>query len=168
MKKIFLLAVLFAVCLLSFAQEKGNAKLFGYKQAVLPGTPGGVINEGGQEVSTETASKKNYRIYIQSASRIYPVEMWIEGQPYSVSMDIITTTPVVHGTEAMNNRKELVPKTGQKVLMLTPRTYTETKNVGDMRSIAMENELVVVYKMNGKFYYNSLEKLSHLETAAMQ
>jgi hypothetical protein len=83
-------------------------------------------------------------------------------------MDIISLTPVVFGSDSSGNRKVLVPKTSKKVLLLTPYTYTETKNAGDVSSIASSNELVVLYKQNGKFYYNKLEKLEFLQAAAMQ
>jgi hypothetical protein len=53
-------------------------------------------------------------------------------------------------------------------LLLTPATYTETKNAGDVSTIARSNELVVLYKQNGKFYYNKLGKLETLPAAAMQ
>jgi hypothetical protein len=168
MKKYMLLLLLLAGLINSNAQTEGNAKIYGYQQQVLPGANNNVVVEGGGETTAQNTPRKNYKIYIVSASRIYPVEMWINGTQYSVKMDIISSTPVMHGNEAAGNRKELVPKTSQKVLLLTPASYTEKKNVGDVRSIAQENELVVLYKQNGRFYYNSLKNLEQLDAAAMQ
>ena len=168
MKYTFLLFCFLLIILSASAQTRGTAKLYGYVQSVMPGANLGVINEAGEEVPEKNPARKNYRIYAVSSSRIYPVEMWINGEPYSVKMDIISTTPVVHGSETMGNRTELVPATSQKVILLSPAPYTETKNIGDVRSIASSNELVLVYRQNGKFYYSALNELTQLEAAAMQ
>ena len=152
----------------SSAQTEGSSRLYGYVQPVLPGANNTVIVEGGEQVTEPKKTGKNYRIYIESTSRVYPVEIWIKGEPFSARMDVISSTPVEFGSEGTGNRKVLVPKTSKKVLLLTPYTYTETKNAGDVSTIASSNELVVLYKQNGKFYYNKLEKFEILEAAAMQ
>ena len=168
MKTIILLILILSFNSKCLGQTEGSAKLYGYVQPVLPGANNSVIAEGGEQVTEPKKTGKNYRIYIESSSRVYPVEIWINGEPYSARMDVISSTPVEFGSEGTGNRKVLVPKTSKKVLLLTPATYTETKNTGDVRSVASLNELVVLYKQNGKFYYNKLEKLEILEAAAMQ
>ena len=168
MKTVLLIILILAFQLNTAAQTQGSAKLYGYVQEVLPGANNSVIMEGGEQVNEPKKTRKNYRIYIESASRVYPVEIWVMGEPYSARMDIISSTPVVFGSDSTGNRKVLVPKTTKKVLLLTPAPYIETKNAGDVRSIAASNELVVLYKQNGKFYYNKLEKLETLQAAAMQ
>ena len=168
MKKILFLLLIIAVSVTSRSQTEGSAKLYGYIQDVLPGANNTVIVEGGGQVNEPAKPKKNYRIYLESTSRVYPVEIWINGQPYSARMDVISSTPVVFGSETTGNKKELVPKTSRKVILLTPAPYIASKNTGDVESIASTNELVVLYKQNGKFYYNKLEKLEQLEAAAMQ
>ena len=168
MNKYFLFLLLIAFGFKSSAQTEGSAKLYGYVQEVLPGANNSVIVEGGEQVTEPKKAGKNYMIYIESTSRVYPVEIWIKGEPYSASMDVISSTPVVFGSENTGNRKVLVPKTTKKLLMLTPSPYIETKNTGDVSAIASSNELVVLYKQNGKFYYNKLEKLETLQAAAMQ
>lgn len=168
MKNFFLLAMIIMFSLYASGQAKGSARLYGYVQEVLPGANQNIIMEGGEEVTNAAKPKKNYRIYIESSSRIYPVEMWIHGERYSAGMDIITQTPVVFGSDSTGNRKELVPKTSGKVLSLTPSPFIEVKDAGDVSRIAQTNELVVLYRQNGKFYYNTLSRFEHLQAAAMQ
>lgn len=168
MKNYFILAMLILFSQYSSGQAKGSAVLYGYIQEVLPGVNHNVIMEGGEEVASPHNPKRNYRIYIESSSRIYPVEMWIKGERYSAGMDIINKTPVVFGSDSAGNRKVLVPHTTGKLLLLTPTPFIEVKNAGDVSSIAKSNELVVLYRQNGKFYYNALAKLEYLQAAAMQ
>ncbi|MBA2744765.1 MAG: hypothetical protein H0U44_00935, partial [Flavisolibacter sp.] len=99
---------------------------------------------------------------------IYPAEMWINGVAYSVRMEIINNTPVEMDLSFNQEKKQLVPKTALKVLKLTPAPYTQTKYFGDISRIAANNELVIVYKQNGKFFYNSVKNMKELEAAAMQ
>ena len=168
MKTFFFLVFVLAFQCKTLAQQEGSSKLYGFVQEVLPGANNTVIVEGGGQVNEPKKQGKNYMIYIESTSRVYPVELWIQGERYSARMDVITSTPVVFGNENTGSRKVLVPKTTRKVLLLTPSAYTEIKNAGDVSAIAGNNELVVLYRQNGKFYYNKLEKLEQLQAAAMQ
>jgi hypothetical protein len=168
MYKIFLLILMIFTLQVTNAQTKGKSVLYGYKQNVLPGVNRGVIGEYGEEVDSKGQGGRNYFIYISSASRIYPAEMWIKGEPYSISMEIVRSTPVTRIGQPGQESIELVPRTDRQVLKLVPTTYREMKNFGDVRSLAAKNELVVVYKQNGKFFYNSLVQLADLDDAAMQ
>jgi hypothetical protein len=168
MYRIFFLTLIIFSAQLVNAQAKGKSVLYGYKQDVMPGVNRGVINESGEEVQSGGQVGRNYFIYISSTSRIYPAEMWINGEPYSISMEIIRSTPVTRIGQPGQESIELVPRTDRQVLKLVPRPYRETKSFGNVRTLASNNELVVVYKQNGKFFYNSLINLAELEDAAMQ
>src|SRR5688572_11930591 len=102
---IFLFIMVFNIK--GFAQLEGKARLYGYVQEVLPGAKNSVIVEGGEEVNKPKKPGKNYRIYVESDSRVYPVEIWINGEPFSASMDIINSTPVVFGSDNTGNKKVL-------------------------------------------------------------
>lgn len=165
-KYIFILLFSFYACN-SMSQTKGSATIYAYEQSVLPGAQRGIIEEGGSEVVTDSRTGKNYFIYIASSSRIYPAEMWINGIPYSISMEIISRTPVIN-TNQLGDTVELVPSTNLKVLKLTPVPYTESKNYGNISEQTKNNALVIVYKQNGRFYFNSKKQFENLEAAAMQ
>ncbi len=54
-------------------------------------------------------------------------------------------------------------------MMLIPvKTVVPGKTIATAKSKSKTNELVIVYKMNGKFYLSLLEKLKVLEAATMQ
>lgn len=164
--------IFLSICLLSiysFSQTKGTAKIYGYKQSVVSGMRKNVINENGQELNNAPKAKYNYWFYIVSPSIVYPSELWINGQAYSAKTEIVFETPVEkQGGIADSSKLVLVPKTTQRVLMLTPAPAIEKKQSEKGKSLASNNELVVVYKQAGKFHYNTIKKLTQLETVAMQ
>jgi hypothetical protein len=63
---------------------------------------------------------------------------------------------------------ELVPSTTRQVVMLKPVPSIDDKLSEKGESLSASNELVVVYRMNGKFYYNTARKFTILEPAALQ
>lgn len=164
---LFLLAAI-SVCASCSAQSKGTIKLYGFEQSVAGGKAPD-INEKGLRVSK--GGGKNYFLYAVSSSRIYPTEIWLEGTRYGATIKTIEQTPVEYGDE-MNigsPKKVLVPKTSQKVVQLIPNASTENKASGrKAKSLAQKNGLVVVYKQNGRFYYQVLAHLTSLTGAAMQ
>jgi hypothetical protein len=169
MKKLFFLLSIIAMSLFVSAQTKGNIKLYGYKQSVSRGKAPELDENTKTRVSQ--GSGTNYFLYTVSASRIYPVEAWVEGHHYSLMVETVAETPVEYGDE--NNigspKKVLVPKTTEKVLRLTLLPPVEGKSTGKQaKPLATSNDFVLVYKMNGKFYYSTLKSLSSVENAAMQ
>lgn len=168
MKTIFFLLITVLTGISCSAQSKGNIKLYGFEQAVAGGKAPD-INEKGLRVSK--GGGKNYFLYAQSASRIYPTEIWVEGTRYGVTIKTIEKTPVEYGDD-MNvgsPKKVLIPKTSQKLVQLIPNSSTESKTSGTKaKTLAQTNELVVVYKQGSKFYYQVLPRLSRLDGAAMQ
>ncbi len=162
---------LLSICLTTSlcAQTKGSLQLYGYKQSVSGGKAPDIIE--GSSVRTGTGAGKNYFIYAVSAYRIYPSEIWIEGIRYGVQVKSITKTPVEYSDEANigSSKKVLVPATTKKVIQLIPVTAVAIKSVGTKaKSLSATNELVVVYKQNGKFYYTAMKSLGKMESAAMQ
>lgn len=171
MKSVLLLIFLISI-MPAMAQTEGKAKLYGFKEPVSKGVaPQKTIDEKGNE-STATGNQSfNYFIYLVSSSRVYPSEMWIHGQPYSVNLETIKATPVIR--KNYNNPSdpaltELVPKTSDQVIMLKPAPAVHEKLTDRGRELSAKNELVVVFKQNGRFYYNTLSKFTVLEVAALQ
>jgi hypothetical protein len=102
---------------------------------------------------------------------VYPVELWVGGKRYGVSVQPVAETPVVYQNETYLGAPKitLVPNTKQQVIRLLPIAAPASKSPGfSEKTIAQKNALVVVYRQNGKFYYQSLPKLIRLETIAAQ
>ncbi|MDB5206470.1 MAG: hypothetical protein JWR72_1545 [Flavisolibacter sp.] len=170
MKSIFFLLAVISLSFASYSQTKGAIKLYGFKQSVSGGRAPDIA-EGASTRTSGGGAGKNYFIYATSPSRIYPLEMWIEGVQYGVTISSITKTPVEYSDEANigSQKTVLVPKTSEKSIQLIPVPVMGNKSTGTKaKSLATTNELVVVYKQNGKFYYTALKSLSGLKSAAMQ
>lgn len=170
MKKVFLLLFLvFSTVISGKAQTKGNSKLYGYEQQVSGGaSPDRSLEPG---AGTGKSARVNYFIYLATSanSRVYPSELWIDGELYGAQVRTISKTPVLleSNDPALNNRV-LVTKTTQKILQLVPTSSKGVKKSAKGTLLAKTNDVVMVYKQNGKFYYSVLPKLSGLESAAMQ
>jgi hypothetical protein len=171
MKKIISLALLiFAINFIAQAQTKGNAKIYGYVQSVSGGASPNRSEP--PELQNNKGAGNNYYIYLAlgTASRIYPSEIWIKGDLYGVQTKPIKKTPVVMESEVFAPTEEriLVPKTTQKVTQLIPVASNGEKTSAKRESLAKSNDVVVVYKLAGKFYYATLKSLTSLQNAAMQ
>lgn len=148
------------------AQEKGKATLYGFVQSVSKGTQAEPVGGGG----IQGVAGRNYQLYAVTAGRIYPSEIWVQGVRYGV-MPKPVKLPVEYRDE--NNigspAKVLVPKTPGQCTLLVLRPAATAKAGGVKgRQLASTNELVLLYKLGGRVYYNTLENLSPLDAAAMQ
>jgi hypothetical protein len=175
MKQSLLILALIFIFLISKAQTRSDVKIYGYIQPVSRGVaPDTNIDEAGNVKPKSVKPGSNYFIYITgpASTRIYPVEMWVKGKQYSAKSETVYKTPVQLADPAMPdgpNLITLVPKTTKKVMMLVPGNFVnQGKSLAIAKSKAKTNELVVVYKMNGKFHYALLEKLNIIERASMQ
>ncbi len=169
MKNLISLTLLLSISLFVCAQIKGTVKLYGYKQTVSRGKAPEMDENTKTRVSE--GAGKNYYLYAVSTSKIVPVEAWVEGQHYGLMVNTIKETPVEYGDE--NNigspKKALVPKTTQKVVQLTLIPPVEGKATGkNAKPFSKTNEFVLVYKLNGKFYYSYLKTLTSLGSVAAQ
>jgi hypothetical protein len=170
MKQLFLIGfVLFALA--AAGQTKGTGKLYGYKESVAPGIPRRDLQEDGTEITQQPRARANYYIYLVTPMRAYPSEVWMNGEMYSASVRTITQTPVQHTNHQVPSepvQTVLVPKTNERVIQITPAPAITSKQSSAGKRLAATNELVVVYRHGGKFYYQVLPKLSAMNGAAMQ
>ncbi len=171
---IILLTLIMILNAAAHAQINKNVILYGYMQPVISGAPPKVsYSEGGQEKTTHRASKYNYFMYLAGPSnlRIYPTEIWLKGKQYGVSYSAVKKTPVQHTNVNIPEFSKpivLVPETTKTVLQLGTTTATSPKKLAIVKTKAQYNDLVVVYKMGGKFYYATVKKMAMLEPMAMQ
>jgi len=168
--KIFFLVLFFSAAF--FAQAQKAVKLYGYTQRTTPGMAAKQKDDNGRVKKTDN-NLYSYFIYLSNASgsRIYPAEMWIRGERLGVKAEAVAHTPVeIVKDNVMANSKKitLVPKTTAKVLQLTGTPEIPGKNFAKAKNLATSNELVVVYKLNGQFYYATLKEFTDLNSAALQ
>lgn len=153
---------------MSMAQTKGDAKIYGYTQSVSGGAaPDRSLEPGSVSGSAGT----NYFIYLQSgkATRIYPSELWLDGNLYGVQVKAIAKTPVtLESPDPALHKKVLVPQTTQRVVRLVPISANGVKKSAKGESLSKTNAVVAVYKQGGKFYYVVLSELNSLSSAALQ
>lgn len=170
-KTIFLFALLTAG-LFTKAQTAGTARLYAYRQSILPGVqPGGAITESGERIEAKPTSNAQYIIYITATGRVYPVALWIKGERFAVNTEAIRKTPVIvfQDEERGNPQKKiLVPKTTQKVWLLTPLPITDNLRFPQAEAAARKADVVVVYKMNGRFYYKTVNRIESVPAATAE
>jgi hypothetical protein len=172
MKRTFLFALTFLFSFVGLRAQSGN-KLYGYSQIIIPGIAAkGNIGENGNGIKQKKEPNYQYRIYLTttSAAKIYPIELWIKGQPYSVKTEKVTKTQVedVDFSTREGKTTVLVPKTTANVFQWLPTSYTADKNLQKARDLASTNELVAVYKQGGKTYYKTLKRLTVLPPQSRQ
>jgi len=161
MKRIALFTSFFLVGFTSFSQI--GVKLYGYVREVTPGTVPRGTGENGENIS-RAKPQPTYLVYLSAPSKhpVSAIEMWIKGERFSLRTEPMTQTPVVVPT---NTRKTitLVAKTSNKVQQLIAVPFTEGKEFSLAKKKAAANELVVVYRQNGKYYSATLKKVTQLE-----
>lgn len=169
MKPYFFFFILLSSALNSYSQT--GVKVYGYEREVMPGI---VQVESEQKLAgdktegnrTEKNVEKsvNYIIYISSSSKsvITPVEMWIRGKRFNVMTQPVGKTPIILPNNT-GKSTTLVAKTSNKVQQVLAVPFTNGKEFSLAKKKAALNELVVVYKQNGKYYSALLKKIKVLD-----
>ncbi|MGZ8538109.1 MAG: hypothetical protein ACXWV9_07575 [Flavisolibacter sp.] len=169
MKRHFFFLIFLFTAISSFSQT--GVKVYGYEREAMPGI---VQNDSEEKVEgsnvertkTEKTFEKSisYLVYISSSSKsaITPVEMWIRGERFNVMTEPVTKTPIILPNKT-GKSTTLVAKTSNKVQQVVAVPFTKGKEFSLAKKKAAWNELVVVYKQNGKYYSALLKKIKVLE-----
>ena len=157
--KILLFLLTFA-SISTYAQN--GFRVYGYAQQQLPG----IVPKGNTEQGVPVKKKivTDHLIYFSSpkGTRVTLVEMYINGQPYSIKSGNLVQTPVSQ-KDNLGKTRTLVPKTGNEVRQLIRSDYVPGKDFSRARQKAAVNDVVVVYQYRGKYYSAILKKLTKLE-----
>jgi len=166
MKQLYFLLIAVLFSFFSYGQTEGASKIYGYKQKIMPGMAR--VDENGKEVQRQP--RYNYFIYLASTTKVIPVEIWVNGDAYSVIVNNVSKTPVEYTNPTSGDNKPitLVPKTTRRILHLAPSLNKIQKPTQKGKMLSSKNEMVIIYKGNGKLYYKTLSKLSELESVNMQ
>lgn len=171
MKACWLLCTL--VLSLSCFSQTSTVKLYGFSQVVAKGVPSTYeTDEQGKTVETKQEVNKNLFIYLAYPPdlNLYPVEVWMKGELYSIKQQPAHTPVVIVYANGQYEPETviLVPTTTDTVFQLILTDRSPSKNTTIKKSLAETNDLVVVYKLNGKFYSQTLKKIKGLRMGIMQ
>jgi hypothetical protein len=156
------------------AQSNKGVKIYGYLQPVVKGAPPKkVVTENNQEIYFEQKPSGNIIIYLTypTSTALQPDALYIGGKKYKVKVENIEQTPVRitdHNLPLQPKTTELVPKTGNKVVLITPVEPVTFKPGSCLKRKMKANEVVIGYTVKGKRKYATAEKLTRLEPAVLQ
>jgi hypothetical protein len=172
MKKRNLFALLLVLNVFLTQAQSSGATLYGFRQRSTGGAQRtGSIDENGKTVTIKPTEVFQYNIYVstKSKTRIYPVQLWINGEAFSVKGEPFNNNPVVpaNGDAPASRLKPLIPETAGKVWKLKPLPLVADKSGGRAKALAINNDVVVLYKMGGKLRYAVLKKFTELDPVSL-
>jgi len=175
-KKIFILVFLLIVIVSGFTQAKPPVKkIYGYKQASIPGIVPDYTEENDIQPLGKTKPKLNYNywFYLEypKTEKINVTGLWISGIRHDIKTDTITDLPIrkiIFTGMEKNDTTIMVPVTKNKIILVYPSAESK---IGDSKyelNLAHSNELVVRYVWKNKIYYSTMKKLKELDPDVRQ
>lgn len=169
-KKIFIPIFLFTTIVSGFIQVKPPVKkVYGYKQASIPGILPNYSEENGIQPPGKTKPKQNYNywFYLEfpKTEKINVTGLWIAGIRYDIKTDTITDLPVrkiIFTGMEKNDTTIMVPVTKNKIILIYPSGESKVDDSKYALNLARQNELVVRYVWKNRTYYTTMKKLKEL------
>ena len=170
-KKVFIPVFLFAIVISGFTQTKKPVKkIYGYKQASIPGILTDYTEENDIKPAGKVKPKQNYNYWfyleIPKTEKINITGLWISGIRHDIKAEIINDLPVrkiVFTGLEKNDTTIMVPATKNKVMLIYPSG--ESKDINDPKyilNLTRINELVIRYTWKNKTWYTTVKKLKEL------
>jgi len=175
-KKIFIPAFLLIVIVSGYTQVKPPVKkVYGYKQASIPGILPDYSEENDIQPSGKAKPRQNYNywFYLEfpKTEKINITGLWIAGTRHDIKADTITDLPVrkiiFTGTQK-NDTTIMVPVTKNKVILVYPSGESKIDDSKYAINLARMNELVVRYVWKNKIYYTTMKRLKELDPDVRQ
>lgn len=174
MNKRTVFTLLFVAIAFLLQAQSGDVRLYGFKKRAAGGMQKrGDIEEGGKLIKTKPAEVFQYTIWLvtESRMRIYPVQLWIRGEAFSVKADWIPAAQLLQNENDAyryyEKLKTVVTKAGG-AWKLTPLPLVTDKSGERAKALAVENDVVALYKLAGKVRYGVLKKFTELDEAVLQ
>jgi len=175
-KKIFIPVFLLIVIVSGFTQVKPPVKkVYGYKQASIPGILPNYPEENDIQPTNKTKPKLNfnYWFYLEfpKTEKINITGLWISGIRHDIKTDTITDLPVrkiIFTGMEKNDTTTMVPVTKNKVILVYPSGESKINDSKYESNLAHLNELVVRYVWKNKLYYTTMKKLKVLDPDVRQ
>jgi hypothetical protein len=164
----YALALLLICAQLTTLSQKDSLTLYAYEQKVIPGiAPARNIDEEGNVIRQPAGTKNQYYIYLTAPGDIavYPVSLWIKGKLYGINVKDAASP--VKCQAANDSTIILVPETKQRTFRLFPIPCTQGKEQKGA-ALAKQNEVVLVYKLKGRFHNLVREKIKRLDAVHLQ
>ncbi len=157
----------------SAAAQTAAGKLYGFQQKISGGQQKAVVlDEYGQATKERPAQKTATRIYFETAltTRIYPVQMWVNGEAYHARLEPVRQRPVTspNAAETGGAAQVLIAESSKALYLVTPAPLVAHKAAARAEALAGNNSVVLLYKQSGKMRYAVLKKFTALQPAAMQ
>lgn len=175
-KKILILSFLLIVIVSGFTQTKPPVKkIYGYKQASIPG----ILPDYSEENDIQPTGKKkhkqnyNYWFYLElpKTEKINITGLWISNIRHDIKTDTITNLPVrkiIFTALGGNDTTIMVPVTRNKIILVYPSGESKIDDSNYALNLAHSNELVVRYVWKNKIYYATMKKLKVLDPDVRQ
>ncbi len=175
-KNVFIPLIPLLVLFSGFIQVKLPVKkVYGYKQASIPGILPNYSEENDLQPSGKTKPKQNYNywFYVEflKTEKINITGLWISGIRYDIKKDTITDLPVrkiVFTGMEKNDTTIMVPATKNKIMLVYPSGESKIDDSKYALNLARLNELVIRYTWKNKNYYTSMKKLKELNPDVRQ
>lgn len=178
MKKQFFIPIIFLLVINTFvfAQTKLPVKkIYGYKQASIPG----ILPEYSEENDIKPAGKNkpkqnfNYWFYIEclKTEKIKITGLWISGIKHDIKSDTITNLPVkkiIFTGMQKDDTVTMAPVTKNKIVLVYPSGESKINDSRYASALASSNELVIRYIWKNKTYYTTIKKLKELNPDVRQ
>ena len=175
-KKNFIPVFLLIVIVSGFTQVRPPVKkIYGYKQASIPGILPNNPEENDTQPSDKTKHKQNYNYWfyleLPKAEKINITGLWISGTPNDIKTDTITDLPVkkiILTGLGKNDTTIIVPVTKNRILLVYPSGESKNEDSKYVLNLASMNELVVRYVWKKNTYNTSVKKLKELDPDVRQ
>ena len=169
-KKAFIPIFTLIIFISGFTQVKPPVKkIYGYKQASIPGILPDYSEENDIQPTGKTKPKQNYNYWFflefPKTEKINITGLWISGIRYDLKTDTITDLPlrkIVFTGMDKNDTTVMVPATKNKVVLVHPSGESKIDDSKYALNLARQNELVVRYTWKNKIYYSTMKKLKEI------
>ena len=175
-KKTVIPVFLLIIVASGFTQVKPPVrKVYGYKQASIPGILPNYSQENDITASGKAKPRQNYNYWFylefQKTEKISITGLWISGIRHDIKADTITDLPVrkiiFTGLEK-NDTTIMVPATKNKIILVYPSGESKIYDSKYELNLARLNELVIRYTWKNKIYYTTMKKLKELNPDVRQ
>ena len=163
-----IISLIFIACFLSAAANAQVKKIYGYVQQ---------LNGGAMQDRNSTAQKKGrkdvtsadngrYFLFAEVVKKktVYFQQVWIKGNLFSFRPDTIRRIPFIlessNGGELIN-RDTLIKSSAQQIIQLKDPVKKNTVVVpSKIKKLVAANDVVIIFRYNGKISTISLKKLT--------
>src|SRR6186713_1867369 len=169
-KKISIPVLLIVIIVSGFTQVKPPVKkVYGYKQASIPGILPNYSEENDIQSPGKTKPKQNfnYWFYLEfpKTEKINITGLWISGIRHDIKSETIADLPVrkiIFTGMEKNDTTIMVPATKNKIVLIYPSGKSKLDDSKYALNLARQNELVVRYAWKNKIHYTTMKKLKEL------